>query len=160
MSAASAARSGPTQRWPGPVQRRSSGGSSQCGRRGDLGSRRHRSGVVLVDRVGGVQLLAERGNAQPVRAGATRDLAGILGNDNELEAFVRRHVFGVWHASGTCRMGAADDTEAVVDSCGKVIGIENLYVSDASIMPRLPTANTNIPVVMIAEKISDGLLHA
>lgn len=86
-------------------------------------------------------------------------LVGILGDDRELEAFVRRHVFGVWHASGTCRMGSADDIEAVVDPSGKVIGIENLYVSDASVMPRLPTANTNIPVVMIAEKISDALLH-
>jgi 5-(hydroxymethyl)furfural/furfural oxidase len=86
-------------------------------------------------------------------------LPDILGNDNMLEEFVRRQVFGVWHASGTCRMGSPSDELAVVDSTGKVIGINNLYVSDASIMPRLPTANTNIPVIMIAEKISEGLLR-
>ena len=50
------------------------------------------------------------------------------------------------------------DSHAVVDPGGKVIGSENLYVADASVMPRLPTANTNIPTIMIAEKISDALL--
>jgi 5-(hydroxymethyl)furfural/furfural oxidase len=54
-------------------------------------------------------------------------------------------------------MGELSDPDAVVDSGGKVIGSENLYVADASVMPRLPTANTNIPTIMIAEKLSDGL---
>jgi 5-(hydroxymethyl)furfural/furfural oxidase len=54
-------------------------------------------------------------------------------------------------------MGERSDPDAVVDSSGKVIGTENLYVADASVMPRLPTANTNIPTIMIAEKLSDGL---
>lgn len=84
-------------------------------------------------------------------------LERTLADDEALEAFVRRHVFGVWHASGTCRMGRVDDPLAVTDSEGRVIGTENLYVCDASLMPRLPTANTNVPVVMIAEKIADGL---
>ena len=72
--------------------------------------------------------------------------------------FVRRSIFGVWHPSGSCRMGKRSDPDAVVDPDGKVIGSENLYVADASVMPRLPTANTNIPTIMIAEKVSDGLL--
>jgi 5-(hydroxymethyl)furfural/furfural oxidase len=55
-------------------------------------------------------------------------------------------------------MGNPNDPDAVVDSSGRVIGSENLYVADASVMPRLPTANTNIPTMMIAEKISDSLL--
>jgi len=57
-------------------------------------------------------------------------------------------------------MGDPADIDAVVDPGGKVIGSENLYVADASVMPRLPTANTNIPTIMIAEKISDALLSA
>ncbi|WP_043688948.1 GMC family oxidoreductase [Luteimonas huabeiensis] len=89
-----------------------------------------------------------------------RSLASVLADDAQLEAFVRANVFGVWHASGTCRMGDPRDPEAVVDPSGRVIGVENLYVADASVMPRLPTANTNIPVIMIAEKIADGLLRA
>jgi 5-(hydroxymethyl)furfural/furfural oxidase len=68
-------------------------------------------------------------------------------------------VFGVWHASGTCRMGRADDRQAVVDPQGRVYGTENLRVVDASVIPVLPSANTNIPVIMIAEKMSDAMLQ-
>jgi len=82
----------------------------------------------------------------------------VLADDKALEDFALRSVFGVWHPSGTCRMGDPSDPLAVVDPNGKVIGTENVYVADASVMPRLPTANTNIPTIMIAEKISDALL--
>ncbi|WP_265440122.1 GMC family oxidoreductase [Bradyrhizobium sp. SEMIA] len=82
-----------------------------------------------------------------------------LADERALEAFVRQSVFGVWHPVGTCRMGDPADRMAVVDPGGRVIGSENVYVADASIMPRLPTANTNIPVIMAAEKISDALLR-
>ncbi|MBV8097198.1 MAG: GMC family oxidoreductase N-terminal domain-containing protein [Acetobacteraceae bacterium] len=87
-------------------------------------------------------------------------LGKLLANEARLEEFVRNNVFGVWHASGTCRMGRESDPDAVVDPGGKVIGSENIWIADASVMPRLPTANTNIPTIMIAEKISDGLLRA
>jgi 5-(hydroxymethyl)furfural/furfural oxidase len=81
----------------------------------------------------------------------------VIEDDHALAEFVRRSVFGVWHPTGTCRMGDPSDPNAVVDPHGQVIGSENIYVADASIMPRLPAANTNIPTIMIAEKISDGL---
>jgi 5-(hydroxymethyl)furfural/furfural oxidase len=84
--------------------------------------------------------------------------ADVMADEHALADFVRRCVFGVWHPTGTCRMGNPSDSLAVVDHNGKVIGSENLYVADASVMPRLPTANTNIPTIMIAEKISDALL--
>jgi 5-(hydroxymethyl)furfural/furfural oxidase len=84
--------------------------------------------------------------------------ADVMADEHALADFVRRSVFGVWHPTGTCRMGNPSDSLAVVDHNGKVIGSENLYVADASVMPRLPTANTNIPTIMIAEKISDALL--
>jgi 5-(hydroxymethyl)furfural/furfural oxidase len=86
--------------------------------------------------------------------------ADILSDRQALERFVQDNVFGVWHASGTCRMGDPSDPLAVVDPKGRVIGIENLFVADASIMPRLPTANTNLPTIMIAEKIADSLLSS
>ncbi|OZI50862.1 GMC family oxidoreductase [Bordetella genomosp. 4] len=86
-----------------------------------------------------------------------RKMSDLLGDEQELAAFIRRQVFGVWHASGTCRMGLATDIRAVTDNQGRVHGTQGLRVVDASLMPRLPSANTNIPTIMIAEKIADAI---
>lgn len=84
-----------------------------------------------------------------------------LVNDSErLDELIRRNVVGIWHPSCTCRMGRMDDPDAVVDPAGRLIGSETIYVADASVMPCLPTANTNIPTIMIAEKIAAGLAAA
>jgi choline dehydrogenase/5-(hydroxymethyl)furfural/furfural oxidase len=56
------------------------------------------------------------------------------------------------HACGTCRMGAVDDETAVVDPTGAVIGYDGLWVCDASVMPRVPRANTQLPTMMLAER--------
>tara|TARA_B100000405_G_scaffold182491_1_gene127662 strand:- start:409 stop:585 length:177 start_codon:yes stop_codon:yes gene_type:complete len=55
-------------------------------------------------------------------------------------------------------MGSADDSMAVTDPAGRVHGIDGLRVCDASIFPVVPCANTNIPTIMTAEKISDAIL--
>lgn len=85
-------------------------------------------------------------------------MSALLESDSELDAFIRKYVFGVWHASGTCRMGPAGDRLAVTDMQGRVHGVAQLRVVDASLMPSLPSANTNIPTIMIAEKIADAIL--
>jgi 5-(hydroxymethyl)furfural/furfural oxidase len=54
-------------------------------------------------------------------------------------------------------MGAADDPLAVTDARGAVYGVEHLHVCDASLMPSIPCANTNVPTIMIAERIADLL---
>jgi 5-(hydroxymethyl)furfural/furfural oxidase len=54
-------------------------------------------------------------------------------------------------------MGAADDPLAVCDARGAVLGVDGLYVCDASLMPSIPCANTNVPTIMIAERIADML---
>jgi 5-(hydroxymethyl)furfural/furfural oxidase len=59
------------------------------------------------------------------------------------------------HPSGTCAMGPNDNPLAVVDSACRVYGVENLRVVDASIMPRIPSANTNLPTIMVAERAAD-----
>jgi 5-(hydroxymethyl)furfural/furfural oxidase len=85
-------------------------------------------------------------------------MQALLADEQALLAFIRKSVFGVWHASGTCRMGPAQDRHAVTDAEGRVHGIAGLRVVDASLMPRLPSANTNIPTIMMAEKIADAIL--
>ncbi|KEA03737.1 sorbosone dehydrogenase [Agrobacterium sp. 13-626] len=79
----------------------------------------------------------------------------LLTDDAMLTEFVRRHVGGTWHPSGTCRMGSPDDPMAVTSATGRVYGVEGLRVCDASLMPSIPCANTNIPTIMIAERIAD-----
>jgi 5-(hydroxymethyl)furfural/furfural oxidase len=82
-------------------------------------------------------------------------VADLLADDHALTQFVTRSVGGTWHPSGTCRMGAADDPAAVTDASGAVYGVQNLRVCDASLMPSIPCANTNVPTIMIAERIAD-----
>jgi len=74
-------------------------------------------------------------------------------------ALVRQEVSGVYHPTSTCRMGRTDDPMAVVDTDGRVIGVTGLRVGDASIMPSIPRGNTNIPTIMVAEKLADAILH-
>ncbi len=90
-----------------------------------------------------------------VSEGAT--LEQLLGDDKLLEEFVDGGVAGVWHPVGTCRMGSSDDPMAVTDSSGRVHGLGGLRVCDASLMPSIPCANTNLPTIMIAEKIADDV---
>ncbi|MFL6090176.1 MAG: GMC family oxidoreductase [Aeromicrobium sp.] len=73
--------------------------------------------------------------------------------DADWESFVRRAAWGAQHPVGTCKMGT--DAEAVVDLELRVIGAENLRVVDASVMPEVPSGNTNAPTVMVAEKAAD-----
>ncbi|GLQ47997.1 alanine-phosphoribitol ligase [Dyella lipolytica] len=79
-----------------------------------------------------------------------------LHGDAAWEAFVRRKAETIYHPVGTCRMGR--DAHAVVDSELRVQGVTALRVVDASIMPALPTGNTNAPTIMIAERAAALLL--
>jgi 5-(hydroxymethyl)furfural/furfural oxidase len=83
----------------------------------------------------------------------------VMSDDDALEAFVRKAAIGVWHASCSCRMGRDDDPMAVVDTQGRVKGVQGLRVVDASIFPVVPCANTNFPVLMTAEKIADTMMQ-
>ena len=86
-------------------------------------------------------------------------LDGVMADDDQLEAFVRKAAVGVWHASCSCRMGAASDPMAVTDPAGRVRGVQGLRVVDASVFPVVPCANTNFPTLMTAEKISDAIIE-
>ncbi len=64
------------------------------------------------------------------------------------------------HPAGTCAIGHADDDQAVVDAHCKLHGLSGLYVADASVIPVLPSANTNLPTMMVAERVAAWLNSA
>jgi choline dehydrogenase len=76
-----------------------------------------------------------------------------IGSDAEILRFLRAHVGTNYHLSCSCRMGS--DENAVTDAAGRVHGLDNLRVVDASIMPEIISGNPNAVVIMIAEKVAD-----
>ncbi len=74
-------------------------------------------------------------------------------SDTEIAAWVRANVTTDFHPCGTCRMG--HDAKAVVDDRFRVHGIEGLRVVDASVMPKIISANLNVPTQMIAARAAD-----
>lgn len=80
-------------------------------------------------------------------------LPGADCSDADLRQYVRTHASTIWHPVGTCKMGR--DRTAVVDPQLRVHGVDGLRVVDASIMPRIVSANPNAAIIMIGEKASD-----
>jgi 5-(hydroxymethyl)furfural/furfural oxidase len=88
-----------------------------------------------------------------VTSGVT--LADVLADDATLDAYLQKSVAGVWHPIGSCRMGRDGDPLAVTTPAGRVRGVDGLRISDASVMPSIPCANTNISTIMVAERMAD-----
>ena len=78
-----------------------------------------------------------------------------LSSDDYLDAYILREATTGQHISGTCKMGPTTDGMAVVDQHGRVHGLENLRIADASVMPNCIRANTNVTTMMIGERIAD-----
>jgi len=79
-----------------------------------------------------------------------------ISGDEALLEYARTCGQTAWHTVGTCRMGLAGDS--VVDARLRVHGVEKLRVADASVMPTIPSSNTNAPAIMIGERAADLLL--
>jgi 5-(hydroxymethyl)furfural/furfural oxidase len=101
----------------------------------------------LMDRSHGI-----RRTIMTYAVGTEHTVETLASDDTLLEAHLRWRVNGTWHPCGSCRMGDPSDRMAVTDPNARVIGVEGLRVCDASLMPTVPCANLNIPVLMIAEK--------
>jgi choline dehydrogenase len=104
-----------------------------------------------------------------VSQGAMKELATpfwpgrrVLESTSAIDGFIRRITGSGYHPCGTVPMGADDDPAAALDEYGRVRGIEGLFVADASIMPTIPTSNTNVPTLMIGERfgawLRDGII--
>jgi choline dehydrogenase len=104
------------------------------------------AGVRYIRRLLGTPPLADRVVAETI-PGAQAD------SDEDILAFARRTAQSMHHWAGTCRMG--QDGGAVVDEELRVHGVEGLRVADASVMPNIPSGNTNAPTIMVAEKAAD-----
>jgi choline dehydrogenase len=93
-----------------------------------------------------------------VHKGPAREFYGPLiqpGPGDEWGKFARSTYDSYHHGVGTCKMGPASDQTAVVDEKLRVYGMENLWVGDASIMPVVSHANTNLTSIMIGERLAD-----
>jgi choline dehydrogenase-like flavoprotein len=97
-----------------------------------------------------VETLREVGNSPELRPFVAREVMPGDLTGAELETYLRDAVTTYWHESGTAKMGR--DAMSVVDGRLKVYGIENLRVADASVMPRITSANTMAPCVVIGER--------
>ncbi|THH35811.1 choline dehydrogenase [Aliishimia ponticola] len=79
-------------------------------------------------------------------------------SDDALDDAIREHAESAYHPCGTCRMGRADDPDAVVDPEGRVIGVDQLRVVDSSVFPQITNGNLNGPSIMTGEKMADHIL--
>ncbi len=105
----------------------------------------------------GVRILRELARQEPMRRFIGEEVGPVPRDDSEreMDAYIRAVAVSFRHTLGTCRMGAASDSSAVVDGDLRVLGVGSLRVVDASVMPDLVGGNINAAVLMIAEKASD-----
>ena len=105
--------------------------------------------------VAAMEFLQDLARTSPMREfyGAVRNPAP----QEDWATFARSTYDSYHHASGTCRMGPAEDPASVVDQRLRVHGLDNLRVADASIMPEVTHANTNATVYVIAERLAEFL---
>lgn len=111
---------------------------------------------VLVDAVKLARAFAAQPALSPVIGEETSPSPDVR-SDAEIAAWIDANVVHYYHPVGTCKMGPASDPDAVVDARGKVHGLEGVYVADASIMPVIPRANTNVPAAVVGERIARWL---
>jgi choline dehydrogenase len=108
-------------------------------------------GVALLRRIAATPPLADC-VLEEVRPGTA------VNDDASLREYIRNTVDSLYHAVGTCAMGASPDSVTTPEL--RVRGVSGLRVVDASVMPLVPSGNTTAAVLMIAERASELILHA
>ena len=102
--------------------------------------------------------LGEHGDFSDIVQERTEPLDSHLASDDALDDWLMGIVSTAQHISCTCKMGPSSDPMAVVDQYGRVHGLDNIRVVDASIMPDCIRANTNVTTMMIGERVSEFIL--
>jgi choline dehydrogenase len=110
---------------------------------GDLAALR--AGADVIASLAATSAFASRARLAP-------DVERALARD--ATAYIRANVSGYAHAVGTCRMGADGDPDAVTDATGLVHGTENVRIADASLIPVIPAANTNLTCMLIGWRLA------
>lgn len=111
-------------------------------------------GIKLALNLGKAAALKEFGATfLPTIFPACRDFT--FGSDEFCECYARQFTCTFWHFVGTCKMGPADDPNAVVDARLRVYGIKGLRVVDASVIPKMISGHTNAAVIMVGERAAD-----
>lgn len=114
---------------------------------------------VLID---GLEIARAIASSHPLagQIGEERKPGAHVRSRHEIAEYIAANVKHYYHPVGTCRMGPKASPESVVDARGRVHGLDNLYIADASVMPEIPRANTNLPSLMVAERIARWLVPA
>ncbi len=109
----------------------------------------------------GDRTLSVVGGEELMRVAATQPLADVMVPwPNQLDPdHALRTVETFHHVVGSLRMGRAGDPTAVVDADGRVLGLDGVSCFDASVIPRIPSANTHLAVIALAERLSDTFRH-
>ncbi len=84
----------------------------------------------------------------------------VVNSDSALATFIRDNCTTIFHPVGTAKMGPENDPTAVVDQYCRVRGVEGLRVVDASVMPNIVRANTNLTCIMIGERVAEWMRNA
>jgi choline dehydrogenase len=105
--------------------------------------------------VAGLQLIRKLAGTAAMRSVLGREIrpATAAPGPEELLEFAKSTGATCWHPTGTCRMG--EDPTSVVDTQCRVRGVGNLRIVDASVFPYITSSNTNVPVMMLAERAAD-----
>lgn len=98
-------------------------------------------------------MMAEQMLDEPILA----ELLGEAISDTSTWEAIRAQVEHYYHPVGTCKMGLNED--AVCDPEGNVRGLDNVLIADASLMPQIPRGNTNLPAIMIGERVARRLIN-
>ncbi|MBA0051119.1 GMC family oxidoreductase [Streptomyces sp. AJS327] len=121
-----------------------------------------RDRAVMREAVGQVERVLRTGPFEDIVESAFLDATGTplsaLRDDDAYADWLAASVGDYFHAVGTARMGLADDPGAVVDQWGRIHGWRHVRVMDCSVMPEVPAANTHLPAVMVAERMSAVLV--